>query len=789
MTFDDELTDEAIELEAANASQSETLALKFAERIHARFSASKGHFWDAPSLGIVRSGIALDPEQIMGVKGIYDKLRLGHAEMFLEAPTGWGKTVAIMKFMELLQSGSMPPATLIVANDIGDLQRWEREFRKHDPALGSGKPQNYVGTYYSDSKQLKRVTITTYASFVNLIKEDKIPRDYYELILLDEGHVSLTDLRQDTLSKVSGVKIFLSATPSYSRDKSLSARMPCAYSCSPQRAEELGLIAPFQQVVVIQPKVKLDSEVVLSTGSLDDKELHKRFKKANLTETFIDFYKNWAQESGAPIWGRQGIINCLSVVHADEVALEINARFGQSFPNGIIPAVALNGETPKEFRKWAVEQYIQGNILMLCGAELFVHGFDAPNVDFVFNLAPSVSGVKVGQRGGRARRRDRTGKNPNKIAIIADVLFDNTSPFGWQLLYSEWVDSRLYRKADPSFPILGLKQKIKSDTQGLAEDAEFNWDSVPDDTIIDKADGVQDLIAWREKRFQELRPAPNWTTRFPFVWDFMKLRGIKDGLGLVDVMRQADPNFSVTTVESILTGRTKHYNPDKYLTNWHPTCLAIANALGVHVRQLFPRPEGAPIQATPERRAELLYQARFKLKMIEAGFDGFPKLAEFLDLSLSGVRTAVYTRPEVTKYGWPKIAMDVANALNTTPEDLYGRPKALRESFDMLVNAAARPAGAPELGTLTSYFDQPPEVLYDKGLIKDSVRLALLTIPAREEKVIRHRFGLGTPELTLDEVGSVIGVTRERARGLEIKGLQRLRHPVRAGKLRALIPE
>ena len=55
------------------------------------------------------------------------------------------------------------------------------------------------------------------------------------------------------------------------------------------------------------------------------------------------------------------------------------------------------------------------------------------------------------------------------------------------------------------------------------------------------------------------------------------------------------------------------------------------------------------------------------------------------------------------------------------------------------------------------------------------------TLTAREEKVLRLRFGLtdGKPH-TLEEVGKEFGVTRERIRQIEAKAIRKLRHPSRA---------
>ncbi|MEO0216590.1 MAG: sigma-70 family RNA polymerase sigma factor [candidate division WOR-3 bacterium] len=70
------------------------------------------------------------------------------------------------------------------------------------------------------------------------------------------------------------------------------------------------------------------------------------------------------------------------------------------------------------------------------------------------------------------------------------------------------------------------------------------------------------------------------------------------------------------------------------------------------------------------------------------------------------------------------------------------------------------------------------------SILKDRFNEVLKELPKREEKIIRLRFGLGngTPK-TLEEVGRMFNITRERVRQIEAKALRKLRHPTRMRKL------
>ncbi|MDR1546018.1 MAG: RNA polymerase sigma factor RpoD [Deltaproteobacteria bacterium] len=72
--------------------------------------------------------------------------------------------------------------------------------------------------------------------------------------------------------------------------------------------------------------------------------------------------------------------------------------------------------------------------------------------------------------------------------------------------------------------------------------------------------------------------------------------------------------------------------------------------------------------------------------------------------------------------------------------------------------------------------------------LAEQARKVLGTLTAREEKVLRMRFGIGEKtDHTLEEVGQEFQVTRERIRQIEAKALRKLRHPSRSRKLKPFV--
>jgi RNA polymerase primary sigma factor len=95
------------------------------------------------------------------------------------------------------------------------------------------------------------------------------------------------------------------------------------------------------------------------------------------------------------------------------------------------------------------------------------------------------------------------------------------------------------------------------------------------------------------------------------------------------------------------------------------------------------------------------------------------------------------------------------------------------------VTSLDRPVGSESdtsLGDLFSGEDAPPEEELEVSFRTDALRRAIAELPDRQQDVLKLRFGLdGDPNpMSLEQIGKVLGLTRERVRQIEIQALERL---------------
>ncbi len=127
---------------------------------------------------------------------------------------------------------------------------------------------------------------------------------------------------------------------------------------------------------------------------------------------------------------------------------------------------------------------------------------------------------------------------------------------------------------------------------------------------------------------------------------------------------------------------------------------------------------------------------------------------------------------------------ELAKGLDITPTRLLEIQQYAREptSLDQTIGAE----GDSPLGDFVE--DSQAVVAIDAvsfTLLQDHLQSVLATLPEREANIVRLRFGLtGGQPRTLDQVGEVYGVSRERIRQIECKTMSKLRHPLIVQSLR-----
>jgi RNA polymerase primary sigma factor len=103
-----------------------------------------------------------------------------------------------------------------------------------------------------------------------------------------------------------------------------------------------------------------------------------------------------------------------------------------------------------------------------------------------------------------------------------------------------------------------------------------------------------------------------------------------------------------------------------------------------------------------------------------------------------------------------------------------------------------RPVGESEDSAFGEFIEdngtQSPLRAASQCMLREKIENLLKTLTYREREIIRLRYGLGDGyTYTLEEVGRIFKVTRERVRQIEAKAVRKLQHPVRSKQLEGFL--
>ncbi len=356
---------------------------------------------------------------------IREFLEHGGSEGYVKLPTGVGKTVL---FTELVEA--MDLRTLIVVPTRLLIGQTEEKIEQFAPDLEAGK-------VYARAKQYGRqVTIITYQSFVYQLTSGTLKPEDYDCLILDEAHVSLSKNRANAVKQFThAVKLGFTATPQYSEKKKVSSLLETEiHSMTIREAvEDEGLLSSFSSIVA-RTDTDLSKVKITSSGEYDETDLGKAVNIQSRNQAAVDLYRQAFD-------GQLAIAYCVGIKHAEKVAGLFNAEG--------VPAAVISGGTPEKEQKKIKEKFKNGEIKVLCNADILIAGFDEPRASVCLNLRPTRSRVIAEQRGGRVLRLDED--NEEKHATVVDFI-DRGLEKNMPVLFADVADGAQFLRRKKTSP-------------------------------------------------------------------------------------------------------------------------------------------------------------------------------------------------------------------------------------------------------------------------------------------------------------------------------------------------
>lgn len=330
--------------------------------------------------------VELYEHQSISLQEIQKRRDAGIKAFLIVLPTAAGKSKIVEEDLREFAKNKKDFKGLILVPGINILTDWNQRVHNSLPELED------------------KIDIRTYAYMARHYTE--LSSDYYNYIVVDEAHHAVAPILKRVVQYYNAdFTIGLTATDQRPDKKKLETVFGTySTSLSLKEAMEKGIVAK-ANVYRIETNIDL-SKVRFNGKDYVNADLEKRIRVTSRNELIVDVLKEYFTSGEASL--RQGVIFCVNVSHANEMARLLNKA-------GIV-AASYTGQTKNPAS--VMDDFKNKKIRFLCTCNMISEGWDYPELGILVMARPTLSKVLYLQQIGRGLRKTDTKKN----VIVIDVV-------------------------------------------------------------------------------------------------------------------------------------------------------------------------------------------------------------------------------------------------------------------------------------------------------------------------------------------------------------------------------
>ena len=330
--------------------------------------------------------VELYEHQTVSLQEIQKRREAGIKVFLIVLPTAAGKSKIVEEDLREFAKSRQDFKGLILVPGVNILADWEDRIRTSLPEIKDKieiKTYSYMARHYAD-----------------------VQSDYYNYLVVDEAHHAVAPVLKRVIQYFNTeFTIGLTATDQRPDKKKLETVFG-TYSTS------LSLKEAMEKEVVAKANVyRIETNIDLSQVRFNGKDyvnadLEKRIRVTSRNELIVSVLEEYFTSGEAGL--RQGVIFCVNVNHANEMAKLLN--------NAGMTAASYTGQTKNSTE--LMEDFKQKRIRFLCACNMISEGWDYPELGILVMARPTLSKVLYLQQIGRGLRKTDVKKN----VIVIDVV-------------------------------------------------------------------------------------------------------------------------------------------------------------------------------------------------------------------------------------------------------------------------------------------------------------------------------------------------------------------------------